>query len=123
MSDKTWSAGETVVIKRTLSRDKLGVIERITPTGIMVVNYGGREIKFNKNGSERGRSKFYYTSLHKATPEKIQTIQKLDLAEKIENFLRRKDKILHLDLSMYELMATAIDNVENSAILVAENDK
>ncbi len=126
MKSEAWDAGETVVVSCHLQRDKLGIITKITPSGIINVESGEFNIKFNSDGWQRGGGGYGGWSkcrLKKSSIEKIEEIKKEDFAEKIKRFLnkREQNQILEIELGVYEMMAAAIDRCEASGKLEEES--
>lgn len=124
MKNCNWEVGETVVITRTLSRHRLGVIKKITPSGLIDVEskcFYKDTARFNQDGTERGRSGFYQTNIRKADTEQIENIRKEDLIEKIKHFIILGENFQKIELGVYEMMAAAIDKAEESGKLVEES--
>lgn len=69
---KMFEVGQRVVN----NRDQIGIIKRITPSGMIVVSYGKYETRYRKDGWATGNESVYYkTFIRPLTEEKEKKIK------------------------------------------------
>ena len=83
MSDMRWllslKPGDKVIVQHR-SRETIGIVAKVTPTGIVKLEDGSQ---FNKGGSERGADVWNHRWLHELTDEKRAEFEHRDLAQRV----------------------------------------
>ena len=69
--------GSQVLLNHRYTGTKLGIVSKITPTGIMTITHDKYEIVFNADGWERGRDVYNSYHLEEATTQAVEKLKVL----------------------------------------------
>ena len=114
---KNWienlKAGDQVIVHTNMGR-VIRTVEKITPAGNIKLNNG---TIFNKDGSERGGSKWNTTYLGEATPEVVKEIKDkhfiIYVKKQLKEFLK-KDLTIEQARALFQLIKETEESEKNN---------
>jgi hypothetical protein len=109
MITNDYEIGETVIVHKNYSEKDVGLVQKISPTGLITVLIDGNLHIFNKNGMKRGHNSFYRWRISKWKANVGDDIIKKKKVKEILSFFELEENYLKMSEEDLDTIQKMVD--------------